>query len=130
MKPTKEAIVGVLVALEERGELDVAAWGARHEDKVRAFATRVDRIRGLDATVVPDPTGMPFSRACITVEPAPGGTWNAALLVERLGAGTPSIRVMDQAAGEGKLFLELVPLAEAEVELIIERIAELVPGEN
>jgi L-seryl-tRNA(Ser) seleniumtransferase len=130
MKPTKEAIVGVLAALEERGELDIAAWSARQEDKVRAFAARVNRIRGLDATVVPDPTGMPFSRACITVEEGPDGTWNAALLAERLAAGSPSIRVMDQSTGEGKLFLELVPLAEAEVELIIERIAELVPGED
>jgi uncharacterized pyridoxal phosphate-dependent enzyme len=126
MKPSKEAIVGVLAALEERAELDIAGWRARQEEKVRNFVARVNRIRGLAATAVPDPTGMPFSRACIAVREAPAGDWSASCLANRLKAGTPSIRVMDQAAGEGKLFLELVPLAQAEVELIIERLAALV----
>ena len=130
MKATKEAILGVLAALEERGNLDLGAWRAEQREKVLRFIDQANRIRGIEATEVPDPTGLPFSRVCLAVVAtvsAPGDDWSAAALAGKLKAGTPSIWLMDHAAGEGRLFLELVPLGPAELQVIIERVAALAP---
>ena len=70
MKATKESIVGVLAALEEREQLDVAAWSVEQDRKVRWFVEQANAIAGLTVTAQPDPTGLPFSRVCLHVEPS------------------------------------------------------------
>ena len=44
MKPTKEAILGVLAALDERRRLDLGAWSAAQQRKVADFVERAARI--------------------------------------------------------------------------------------
>ena len=122
LKPTKEAIVGALAALEERQRTDPAAWQASQARKVEAFVERAADIRGIAAVAEPDAAGMPFARARLEVAPAAfdGG---ATALAAALKAGDPSIRVMEQALSEGALILELVPLTDAELGLVLERIS-------
>lgn len=127
MKASKEAVVGVLAALEARQERDIAAWRRQQADKVTDFVERAGALRGLTATSVPDPTGLPFRRAEIEVHPAVSGT-NAADLAEALRTGSPSIWVMSDRQDEGRLLLELVPLTEAEVDAVLDRLTELLPG--
>ena len=124
MKPTKEAVVGVLAALQERRSLDLDEWTANQHSKVAAFVKQAARIGGLRATTVPDSTGLPFSRVCLTVDPA-GVEWSAAALARHLRAGAPPIWLMDHQARDGRLFLELVPLDEGEVREILRRLAAL-----
>jgi L-seryl-tRNA(Ser) seleniumtransferase len=124
MKPTKEAVVGVLAALQERRSLDLDRWAANQQSKVAAFVKQAARIGGLHATMVPDSTGLPFSRACLIVDPV-GVDWSAAALARHLRDGDPPIWLMDHEAGEGRLFLELVPLDEGEVREILRRLAAL-----
>lgn len=126
MKATKESILGVLAAMEERQGLDMAAWRAEQQRKVDRFLDQVNRIHGIHAQEVRDPAGMPFSRVCLAVEPR-GQTWNAAALAASLKAGTPSIWLMEHAAKEGRLVLELVPLDGDEIRTIVERVAAEVP---
>jgi uncharacterized pyridoxal phosphate-dependent enzyme len=126
MKATKEAILGVLAALDERRQLDMEAWRAEQSAKVDWFIRRANRIRGIHATALPDPAGMPFSRVCLQVDSTPGG-WNAAVLAKVLKAGVPSVWMMEQAANDGILMLELVPLSEDEMRVIVERIAAAIP---
>jgi uncharacterized pyridoxal phosphate-dependent enzyme len=127
MKATKEAIVGVLAALEERERLDLPQWRASQRVKVANFIGQASAIPGVRATEVPDPAGMPFSRVCLEIVPS-GRGWNAEALVAGLAAGDPSIRTMDRAAGQGRLHLELVPLSEDELQVILDRIATLARG--
>jgi uncharacterized pyridoxal phosphate-dependent enzyme len=127
MKPTKEAIAGVLAALQERRALDLPAWSARQRRKVAAFVAQAGRMTGLAASSIPDPTGLPFPRVCLAVEPA-GDSWNAAVLARELRTGTPSIWVIDTDASNGRLLLELVPLHDAEVQAILARLAALSAG--
>jgi L-seryl-tRNA(Ser) seleniumtransferase len=124
MKATKEAIVGVLAALEERRSIDVADWAARQQHKVDAFVEKAGRIAGLAASAVRDPTGLPFARVCLAVDPV-GDSWNAAVLARELRAGTPSIWLMDHESGEGRLLLELVPLDDGELQAILDRLGAL-----
>ena len=129
MKATKEAILGVLAALEERRQLDLDSWRTEQQRKVAWFLERANRIRGIHATEARDSTGLPFSRVCLAVDPT-GQDWNASLLATRLRAGTPSIWLMEHAATEGQLFLELVPLVDTELEVIIGRLSALLSAKG
>lgn len=119
MKASKEALVGVLAALSERGRLDRAAWCRDQHEKV-ARMTRHLRAAGIDASAVPDPAGMPLERVRVSVDASKGP--DATALAVQLKSGTPSIRVMEHEVVQGSLLFELVPLAAAECELIVERL--------
>ena len=129
MKATKEGIVGVLAALDERSALDLNAWQAEQQRKVDAFLRDVNGIGGLCAHQVRDPAGMPFSRVALDVDTT-SGDLNASSVARELAAGDPSIRVMEHAVAEGRLMLELVPLDDAELRLIIERLSAAVKKVN
>ncbi len=124
MKATKEALVGVLAALEERRALDLEGWIADQHSKVRSFVDEAKAISGISAHADPDPAGMPFSRVRLRIDPQ-RGRWTAPALALALQRGSPSIRVMEHAATEGDLVLELVPLATGELREIIDRLREL-----
>jgi L-seryl-tRNA(Ser) seleniumtransferase len=123
MKATKEAILGTLAALEERGSRDNVAWVAAEARKAANFATRAGEIPGVMARLVPDPTGLPFSRVQLAIAPGPGLT--AAIVARRLREGSPQIWVMDQDAGRGEIGLELVLLREDEIAIIMQRLSDL-----
>ncbi|MFI6055992.1 aminotransferase class V-fold PLP-dependent enzyme [Streptomyces violascens] len=127
MKASKEAVVGVLAALEARGELDMAAWQKQQVEKVADFVERAGAVRGITAASVPDPTGLPFERARLEVDPAVSGM-DAASLAAALRSGSPSIWVMPGRQGSAELLLELVPLVPAEIDSILARLAELLPA--
>lgn len=125
MKATKEAILGVLAAIEERSDLDVSEWSRLQNNKVASFATRVAEIQGLTAQCEPDPTGLPFCRALLSVDPQLAGL-DAPALVEGLKTGKPSIWVIDERAGRSQVAMELVQATEAEIETILARLSDLV----
>ncbi|WP_043364376.1 aminotransferase class V-fold PLP-dependent enzyme [Belnapia sp. F-4-1] len=124
MKATKEAIAGVLAALAEREELDIAAWAAAQARIVDEFTARAGTLPGLAVWAEPDPTGLPFPRAHLRVDPDRAGM-DAPELAMALRAGRPSIWVMDHRANSGELVFELVALRTDEVEAILDRLAAL-----
>lgn len=107
MKVTKEALLGVLAALERRKDVDRHEWEARERERARRVAAAIDELPGLRAVAVPDPVGMPFDRVSVTVDPVAVGT-DAQGLAARLASGSPSVRVMEHELSEGRLVLELV----------------------
>jgi L-seryl-tRNA(Ser) seleniumtransferase len=122
MKPTKEAMCGVLAAIEEREQLDMAAWRQAQDDKVARFVRRANAIAGLTAQVQADPSGMPFPRAYLrTGEDGP----DARALFDGLRSATPSIWVMEHGVADGELILELVQVRDDEIETILAQIARL-----
>ncbi|MEV8378716.1 aminotransferase class V-fold PLP-dependent enzyme [Kribbella sp. NPDC056861] len=119
MKPTKESIVGVLAALEEWHAMDRAKWEADQAAKVAAFITAAGKLPGLVAEELPDPTGLPLSRVLLTVS----GGIDATTLAAALEHGMPAIYVSTNRSQEGQLILELVPLDDDELEIILTRLA-------
>lgn len=115
MKPTKEAIVGVLAALDEWQARDRDEWFAEEAAKVAWFAVEAAKLPGIEARVWPDPAGLPVSRVALSV--APG--IDAAKLAATLKAGDPPIYVMTNRARHGELVLELVSLTEDELRTIL-----------
>jgi uncharacterized pyridoxal phosphate-dependent enzyme len=125
MKASKEALAGVLAALEERSELDLAAWQQAQDDKVAWFVDQVAGLPQLTAHVVADPTGLPFSRVLLQFG-AQAAPRRAAEVAAQLRRGSPSIWVMDQEAASNRLQLELVPLEPRELQVIVERLRAIV----
>lgn len=121
MKATKEAIVGVLAALEEWQAMDRAKWAADQAAKVTSFVHEAALIPGLSAEVLADPTGLPLSRVLLSV--ADG--IDSAHLAAELRTGSPSIHVLTD---DGDLVLELVPLEDDELHAVLERLAVILPG--
>ncbi|KAK9312005.1 aminotransferase class V-fold PLP-dependent enzyme [Lipomyces starkeyi] len=122
MKATKEAIAGVMAALAEREALDVSSWAAAQARMVEHFAARAERLPGLTAWSVPDPTGLPFTRAHIRVDPD-GARLNAWELAAALRTGNRQVWVMEHRAEAGELVFELAALRADEVDIILERLA-------
>ncbi|MEO8527075.1 MAG: hypothetical protein ABI460_20265, partial [Caldimonas sp.] len=121
MKATKEGIVGVLAALEERRLLDVDAWRSEQDRKVRWFVDAARELRGITASSSPDPTGLPFSRVVLRIDPAVHGQ-GASSLARALREGRPAIWLMEHAVAQECLMLELVPLTDGEMKIIIDRL--------
>lgn len=123
MKATKEAIVGVLAALEERQRLDITAWRAEQGRKVRWFVKQISDVAGIEAREVPDPAGALFSRVHLRIEPV-HRLQTASALALALRSGNPSVWVGENNA-ENSLILELVSLNQEELLQVVERILEL-----
>jgi len=115
MKPTKEAIVGVLAALEEWQAFDRVKWEADELAKVDAFVDAASRIPGITAVAVQDPTGLQVSRVRLTVP-------DAKRVATELETGTPPIYVMTDRTAEDELMLELVPLDADEIATVLARL--------
>jgi uncharacterized pyridoxal phosphate-dependent enzyme len=107
MKATKEALLGLLAALEAREQEDGQAWQARERARARRVAARIDALPGLSTDLVADPAGMPLDRVRVAVDPAAAGL-DARTLATRLASGKPSVRVMEHEIASGRLVLELV----------------------
>ena len=110
MKPTKEAICGVLAAIEERARLDLPSWTAWQQRKVDGFVKEVSGLSGVSVSAVADVSGMPFPRAHLRLDVG-RARCDARRLVQALKAGVPSIWVMEHRLADAELILELVPLS-------------------
>jgi uncharacterized pyridoxal phosphate-dependent enzyme len=117
MKASKEAIAGVLAAIAERETVDPAAWTAEQDCKLARFLASAKSLPDIVADAEPDPTGLPFARARLRMEPT-----RALALAKALRAGKPSIWVIDQAAEAGDVVFELVPLDDDEIDAILARL--------
>ncbi len=120
MKASKEALAGVIAALTEREALDHGAWQAEQADKLAGFLACAAELPGLIAEAETDPTGLPFQRARLRLDPA-----RAPGIAAALKAGEPAIWTMDDRAALGEIRLELVPLREDELGLILDRLRML-----
>lgn len=124
MKATKEAIVGVLCALEERAALDLDQWCQAQEDKVSRFVDRAKAIDGLMASTVADPAGMPFPRVHLSLTSGPT-SMNAAALAAALKSKKPPIWVMEEKLAKGEIVLELVQTQDDEIDEILARLGAI-----
>jgi uncharacterized pyridoxal phosphate-dependent enzyme len=124
MKPSKEAIIGVLTAIDERQRLDLPKWREAEDLKVSAFVDRAGKIKGLAARSESDAAGMPFCRVHLTVDGALARL-GANALADALRSGAPSIWVMEHRLPHSELVLELVQVREGERETILRRLSEL-----
>ncbi|MES1939219.1 aromatic amino acid beta-eliminating lyase/threonine aldolase [Salinisphaera sp. T5B8] len=120
MKASKEALCGVLAALEERASSHRDTWRDEQACKVAWFLDQMQAVPGLTASEWPDPSQAPFSRVVLQLD----SPEHATALTQALASGRPAIRVMEHALAHGQIVLELVPLDNSELHLVASRIAD------
>lgn len=124
MKASKEAVCGVIAALEHWKDRDERSWADRQTDKVSRFVERLNQLEGVVATSEPDMTSAPFPRACLKIDPSRARR-TAAEVAEDLKAGSPPVWVMDHRVADDEILLELVPLRPDELDVLSERLTEI-----
>lgn len=124
MKASKEALCGVIAALEHWKNRDERSWAGQQADKVSRFVERLNQLESVVATSEPDTTGAPFPRACLKIDPSRARR-TAAEVADALKAGSPPIWVMDHRVANDEILLELVPLRSDELDLLSKRLSEI-----
>jgi uncharacterized pyridoxal phosphate-dependent enzyme len=122
MKPTKEALAGVLAAVDLRARESGAAWLALQQRKVEAVVLAARQWPGVTVTRESDPQGNGFERLRLQIDPARAGV-DAATLVQRLRSGDPVVAVAPHHAARGQIGLELTGVDERELPLLCAQIA-------
>ncbi len=119
MKATKEALVGVLAALEIRDHDPNDAWREAQDAKVDTFIAAVEELDdNMSVERWPDPSGMPFSRVRLRLGEG-HGPHAAHRVVDALARADPSIRVMTHELAHSVVGLELVPLDAHEIKQLV-----------
>ena len=125
MKVSKEAIVGLLVALEQYVAAQRSGERAEEHARQRAIvAGLLDGLAGLPGTrlvELPDEAGRDIVRVGLTLDAQTLGV-TAADLAAYLREGKPPIFVRGHRLAEGTLALDPRPLDTRDVPLIVERI--------
>ena len=124
MKATKEALIGVLAAIQERESLNLEEWKKLQQLKIDNFVESSNSINGIFASAEPDPTGLPFSRAYLKID-ANITRFDARTIASKLASGKPAIWVIDQKSGIGELGFELVQTTKSELDIILKQLTEL-----
>ncbi len=118
MKVGKEAIVGLLVALENYAVRDAAADQARQDALVGALAQRLTGIPQLNIYRKPDEAGRGIER--LALERADGGDIRE--LVKYLAAGSPSIRTRNHHLDDGVALIDPREIDADQATVIAERV--------
>lgn len=121
MKATKEAIIGVISAIDERLNLDLDKWKKEQDDKLVSFIDNINKIAGLKAISIPDYTGLPFSRACLSVDESISKVTTCELS-KLLKSNSPQIWTIDNECKNNRLIFEILPLTVDELKIILERL--------
>lgn len=119
MKVGKEAIAGLLAALDAYKSADPAA----RQQELRHINTLImeglGNCPGYSLSLKPDEAGRPFERVAVR---AAGGSFAVRELVAYLAGGFPSIRTRNHHLDQGMVLLDPRELTRADAETIIERL--------
>ena len=128
MKVGKESIVGVMAALEAWETRDHAGIRQRERAALDLWLDALRGLPGIEAVIVPDPTGNPLDRLQVSVLPASGFT--AASLAAALAAGDPPVIVRDHEVERGHFFLDPCNLHPGEAETVAGRLVDTLSASN
>ncbi|HZQ98916.1 MAG TPA: DgaE family pyridoxal phosphate-dependent ammonia lyase [Chloroflexota bacterium] len=127
MKVGKEAIVGLLVALERYAARDDEVARAEHDRQlkiVERLARELRDVPGIRVETIHDEAGRRIVRAAVHVDPSSGRT--AADLATFMADGTTPVYLRGHHAPEGYVAVDPRPIDARDVPLIVERIREFV----
>lgn len=127
MKPTKEALAGVIAAIDVRERLPVDAWRAAQQRRLDTVQAASLDWRGIRAAREPDPQGNGFDRLWLSVDAAVAGV-DAPTLVQRLCDGDPAVAVAPHRAARGQIGLELSGVDDGETQVLCDLIAAALRG--
>lgn len=119
MKVGKESIVGVMAALEAWERRDAEAIRARERAALELWREALHGLAGVEARIVPDPTGNPLDRLQVDIDEARAGA-SAARFAAGLAAQTPALIVRDLDVDLGYFQLDPCNLLPGQAEIVAE----------
>jgi L-seryl-tRNA(Ser) seleniumtransferase len=128
MKVGKESVAGVMAALEAWERRDHAGIRARETAALELWRDALAPLRGVAATIVPDPTDNPLDRLKVEVLPESG--FSAAGLAAALSAGDPPVIVRDHETERGYFCLDPCNLHPGEAEIVAGRLVSTLKASN
>lgn len=128
MKPTKEALAGVMAALECRAGLSLADWQVAQHRKVDFVAQAAASWPGVRVQREADPLGGGFDRLWLAVDPEVCAV-DATGLVQRLRAGDPVIAVAPHRVAQGLIGLEFSGVDDDELPALCSSLAQALRGD-
>ncbi|MBV8567907.1 MAG: aminotransferase class V-fold PLP-dependent enzyme [Methylobacteriaceae bacterium] len=128
MKVGKESIVGVMAALQAWEKRDHGGIRERERAALQLWLEALQALRGIAATIVPDPTDNPLDRLQVSVLPESGFT--AAGLAAALAQGSPPVIVRDHEVERGHFFLDPCNLHPGEAEIVARQLVETLRSSN
>jgi len=129
MKAGKEAIFGVIAALEHHRRQDLAGWIAEENRKVQRVLDLLKDVPGVQAAVDPDPNGCPFSRVRLSADAEVTGH-SAVSLTQALAAGDRTVVVRVYHPDEGCVYLNLTEMNDEEIAFACGKISEILSASN
>ena len=124
MKVGKEAIMGLLAALEQYENKDKQAEVEKNVKIVDWLVDEINQIPNLKAQKIQDEAGRAIFRARVFVDPEKAGM-TATDLEAKLKAGTPTIRCRTEFMSLGSLDFDPRPLVAGDKELIVAKLKEI-----
>ena len=124
MKVGKEAIMGLLAALEQYENKDKKAEVEKNVKIVDWLVDEINQIPNLKAQKIQDEAGRAIFRARVFVDPEKAGM-TATELEGKLKAGTPTLRCRTEFMSLGSLDFDPRPLVEGDKELIVAKLKEI-----
>ena len=124
MKVGKEAIMGLLAALEQYENKDKKAEVEKNVKIVDWLVDEINQIPNLKAQKIQDEAGRAIFRARVFVDPEKADM-TATELEGKLKAGTPTIRCRTEFMSLGSLDFDPRPLVEGDKELIVAKLKEI-----
>ena len=129
MKAGKEAIFGVIAALEYRLQQDMSEWTAEQDRRVDLILGQLQGIDGLALDVDPDPNGCPFSRARLTPDLTTTGH-SAQSLTTALADGDPTVVARAHHAEEGYIYLDAVEMSDEDILYACQKVRTILTSES
>lgn len=117
MKVGKEGIFGLLAALDSHRRLDVAAFYRRIEERVDHLCGVLGDVPGVRAEKTNDPTGNPWTRARISIDPQVVEL-DAATVCRTAARHDPAVVLRQYHAAEGYFEIEVIELTSEEMEIV------------
>lgn len=125
MKPTKEAIIGALAALELRRHKNMAQWGVEKKLQAEQFAKDLESIENITCTLEKDPSKGNFWRINAHISSNPGSL-TARQIAEKLKSSSPPIHCHEAYLDQDILNFEILGLQTVETDQILETIKRII----
>lgn len=120
MKVSKEAISGLLTALDLYETRDMQAAAERDKARMEWLVDMLAAVPGVRARVIQDEAGRAIYRASVEVLPSAGITAKA--IVKKLESGDPAIYTRNHQVNLGIINIDPRPLLPGQEEMILERL--------
>lgn len=127
MKIGKESIAGAIAALRQWQKRDHDGIRMQERAALELWAETLAPVDGIEAVIVPDPTGNPLERLQVNVNPARLGA-NAATLARVLGEQKPAIIVRNHEVELGYFQLDPCNLKPGQADMVAEVLKEVCAG--